>query len=278
MKGKALPLVVYDVGEELGTREGVRRCAAAVPRPRRGAGHGAPASRALGGAGGVLAVDGADRNGQVPPGRMRRSRPPRRATTAWCSGLSRTGRRAPTGCCATRCAPCSASTRASREAMGTALLQALAARRPRPAADGAAARRRRRRSRCRSTPEADRIDPQYRADRVADARHRLSSGGWSGAARGRRRGGALGGRGVGRTCSSGSRSARRAGRGRSSWYGDGEPAGSPRRPVPGSTSIPCPGGDRAARPRRHRGHTAAPARGRRRRGARRRATRSSSRR
>ena len=74
--------------------------------------------------------------------------------------------------------------------------------------------------------------------------------------------------------------ARRAGPGRSSWYGAGETGGfAPASGVRVVTCDPLPrGGDRAPRPRRHRGHPAAPARGRRHRRRAPRATRSSSRR
>ena len=61
MKGKAAPVLVYEVGEELGTREAAGTTPAAVPRARRRARARARAALevALSGEGGVVTVEGA---------------------------------------------------------------------------------------------------------------------------------------------------------------------------------------------------------------------------
>ena len=199
MKGKAVPMSVYAVGEETGHPRGPRRVAAALPRPRRGGGDGAPGPR--GGAGrqpGASSPSTAPRAWASPASPTRRSTRWRRRPARGGSSCapSPTARRAPTGCCATPSARCSAS-RATRPTSWV--------RRSSPTLE-----------RCApdllpmaplladvvqvdvpDTPEADRIDPQYRADRAADVVIDLLGRARAGSARPRRRGGPLGRRRVG---------------------------------------------------------------------------------
>ena len=194
MKGKAVPLVVYEVGEELGTREEATvDVAAAVPGPGRGDRR--PCARrssdALAGAGGVVTVDGATGMGKS---RLVARGPRARSTGAHVlvrPRPSRTARPAPTACSATRSARCSAIERDTPEAMGAGPARHPVAVAPdllpmAPLlADVVQVD-------VPSTPEVDRLDPQFRPDRLADAVVDVFGRRAAGAARARRRGGALG--------------------------------------------------------------------------------------
>ena len=166
MKGKAAPVLVYEVGEELGSRESVDATRlpflgrdAELARARTALG------RALSGEGGVLTVEGPAGIGST------------RLTQEALDAAGATSR------LALRAEPYGASSayrvlrdplrallgiaRGTREEMGAALLAALAARAPALLpmapllADVVQVA-------VPSTPEADRVDTQYRADRVAD--------------------------------------------------------------------------------------------------------------
>ena len=266
MKGKAAPLV--GLRGRRGDRHpgDRRRLPPAVPRPRRGGRHRppGPGRRALPGRAGSSPST-------APPGWASRASSPRPSTRprrprrpVGCSSTpSRTAPPAPTACCVTPCASCWAIDRGEPRGHGR-----RPARRPRP----------HRRPTCcplaplladiaqvdvPTTPEADRIDQQYRADRAADVVIDLLEQARPRAARRRRRGGPLGRRRVGRACSTASPWRPPGARGPCSSSVAARPVGSPRRPAPPWSSARCPGrGRRAPRHRGDRGHSPATARDR----------------
>ena len=166
MKGKAAPVLVYEVGEELGSRESVD--ATRLPflgRDAELARARAALERALSGEGGVLTVEGPAGIGSTrlaqealdaagATSRLALRAEPYGASSAY--RVLRDPLRALLGIA-----------RGTREEMGAALLAALAARAPALLpmapllADVVQVA-------VPSTPEADRVDTQYRADRVAD--------------------------------------------------------------------------------------------------------------
>ncbi len=166
MKGKSAPVLVYEVGEELGSRESVHDTRLPfLGRDTELARARAALERALSGEGGVLTVEGAAGIGST------------RLAQESLDAAGATAR------LALRAEPYGASSafrvlrdplrsllgiaRGTREEMGDALLAALADRAPgllpmAPLlADVVQVA-------VPDTPEADRVDPQYRADRVAD--------------------------------------------------------------------------------------------------------------
>lgn len=169
MKGKAVPMSVYSVGDELGTREGVDESRLPfLGRDREAATVREALEEALKGAGGVITVDGATGMGK--------SRLAHEALDQSADGIG--ARRL-----SVRAEPYGASStyrmlrdplrallgisRAAPDVMGSALLDSL--RRSAPdllpmaplLADIVQVD-------VPATPEADRIDPQYRGDRAAD--------------------------------------------------------------------------------------------------------------
>ena len=169
MKGKALPLAVYAVGEETGTREGVDD--ARLPllgRDEESATVRQALEGALGGAGGVITVDGA-----TGMGKSRLVHDSLESSTA-ATGAQRIVLRAePYGASSTYrmlrdpLRTLLGVTRAEPQVMGRALLASLQRWAPdllpmaSLLADVVQVE-------VPSTPEADRIDPQFRADRTAD--------------------------------------------------------------------------------------------------------------
>jgi class 3 adenylate cyclase/tetratricopeptide (TPR) repeat protein len=166
MKGKAVPLLVHEVGEETGTREDTTE--ARLPflgRDRETAVVTEALSRALGGEGGVVVIDGATGMGK--------SRLVHEALAAAPHATVSVLRGEPYGLTSTYRVlrdPVRALLgieRGTPERMGEVLLETLRARAPELLpfapllADVAQVS-------VPPTPEADRIDPAFRADRVAD--------------------------------------------------------------------------------------------------------------
>ena len=172
MKGKAVPLLVYEVGEELGTAEETT-AESRLPflgRDEELATVRAALDEALAGAGGVITISGANGMGKSRLAfEALEGTQPRRSSS---SGPSRTALPAPTASSATRCAACSDSNgtpprqwdrpcsrpwrQVAPDLLPMAPLLADVVQVDVP-----------------STPEVDQLDPQYRPDRLADAVVRL---------------------------------------------------------------------------------------------------------
>ena len=212
MKGKAVPLLVFEIGEELGTAEEAT-AEARLPflgRDEEIATVRAALDKALAGAGGVITITGATGMGK--------SRLAFEAVEASTDAQVVVVRAEPYGAASAYrvfrdpVRRLLGLERDTPEAMGQALLATLATVAPdllpmAPLiADVVQVD-------VPSTPEVDQLDPQYRPDRLADALVRLVDEATARAAGARRRGGALGGRRVRPPAGPDRRRERRAGRG-----------------------------------------------------------------
>ena len=173
MKGKAVPLLVYEVGEELGTAEETT-AESRLPflgRDEEIATVRAALDEALAGAGGVITITGATGMGKSRLAFEALEGASGARRSSW-SGRSPTARPVPTACSVTRSGACSGSSATRRRRWAGRCSRPWARSRPdllpmAPLlADVVQVD-------VPSTPEVDALDPQYRPDRLADAVVRL---------------------------------------------------------------------------------------------------------